>query len=236
MTELKKDDLEGRNLEASVLVTAMQMLKNCQDNWDAPDRDTKLREALNYNQSVWSIIQSELSKNDHPMPLELRQNILNLSLFVDKKILEALADPKPEKLTPIIRVNANIAAGLLGITVVEQETFESGRELEASILVRCALMLKDCQDNWMAPDRNERLERALRYNQNVWTILQTEIAKPENPLPLELKNNLLNLSLFIDKKIFEALADPAPEKLTPIMSINANIAAGLLGIPLEENS
>ncbi len=236
MVDFKSEDLEGRSLEASVLVTAMQLLKNCQDNWNAPDRDTKLREALNYNQSVWSILQTELSKPDHPMPIELRQNILNLSLFVDKKILEALADPAPEKLTPIIRVNANIAAGLLGISVVEQETFESGRELEASILVRCALMLKDCQDNWNAPDRAERLERALRYNQSVWTVLQTEIAKPENPLPLEMKNNLLNLSLFIDKKTFEALADPAPEKLTPLMSINANIAAGLLGIPLEENT
>ncbi|HIJ60500.1 MAG TPA: flagellar biosynthesis regulator FlaF [Nitrospirae bacterium] len=149
-------------------------------------------------------------------------------------MIEALADPKPEKLTYIIRINANIAAGLLGINFEQQETFESARELEASILLKCALMLKDCQDNWTAPDINERLERALRYNQNVWSILQTEIAKNENPLPLELKNNLLNLSIYIDKKIFEALAEPAPEKLTPIMSINANISAGLLGIPLED--
>ncbi|MCX8069900.1 MAG: flagellar biosynthesis regulator FlaF [Thermodesulfovibrionales bacterium] len=235
MTDFKKEDLQGRNLEASVLVTGMQMLKNCQDNWDAPDRETKLREALNYNQSIWSIFQAELSKPDNSLPLEIRQNILNLSIFVDKKIIEALADPSKEKLNPIIRINANIAAGLLGIPVVEQETFDSGRELEASILVRCALMLKDCQDNWSAPDINERLERALRYNQTIWTVLQTEISKPENPLPLEMKNNLLNLSLFIDKKIFEALAEPSPEKLTPIMSINANIAAGLLGIPLDES-
>lgn len=235
MIDFKQVDLQGRNLEASVLVTAMQMLKNCQDNWDSPDREVKLREALNYNQSVWSIFQAELSKNDHPLPLEIRQNILNLSVFVDKKIIEALAEPSAEKLNPIIRINANIAAGLLGISVVEQETFDSGRELEASILVRCALMLKDCQDNWNAPDINERLERALRYNQTIWSVLQAEISKPENPLPLEMKNNLLNLSLFIDKKIFEALADPAPDKLTPIMSINANIAAGLLGIPLEES-
>lgn len=226
--------LEGRKLEASVLVTAMHMLKSCQDNWNDFNRESKLKEALNYNQSVWSILQDELSKPDNPLPLEIRQNILNLSLFVDKKIMEAFADPTPDKLTPIIRVNANIAAGLLGITIPEAETFESGRELEASVLVRCALMLKDCIDNWDAKDFNERLERALRYNQGVWTILQSEISKPENPLPLELKNNLLNLSLYLDKKTFEALANPSKDTITQIISINTHIAAGLLGIPVEK--
>ncbi|MCX8027772.1 MAG: flagellar biosynthesis regulator FlaF [Thermodesulfovibrionales bacterium] len=234
MISLGNRILEGRELEASVLVTAMQMLKSCQDNWNDFNRESRLKEALNYNQSVWSILQDELSKPDNPLPLEIRQNILNLSLFVDKKIMEALADPTPDKLTPIIRVNANIAAGLLGISVPESESFESGRELEASVLVKCALMLKDCIDNWDAKDFNERLERALRYNQGVWTILQTEISKPENPLPLDLKNNLLNLSLFVDKKTFEALANPSKDTITQIISINTNIAAGLLGIPVDK--
>ncbi|MFQ3574476.1 MAG: flagellar biosynthesis regulator FlaF, partial [Thermodesulfovibrionales bacterium] len=46
--------------------------------------------------------------------------------------------------------------------------------------------------------------------------------------------NLLNLSLFIDKKTFEALANPSKDTLTQIISINTHIAAGLLGIPVDK--
>jgi flagellar protein FlaF len=45
-----------------------------------------------------------------------------------------------------------------------------------------------------------------------------------------LKQDLLSLSVFIDKRIFEVMAYPNPEKLTAIININLNIAAGLRGL------
>jgi len=51
----------------------------------------------------------------------------------------------------------------------------------------------------------------------------------DNPLPEEVKHNLLSLSLFIDRRTFEALAYPAPEKLDILININLNVAAGLRG-------
>jgi flagellar protein FlaF len=39
----------------------------------------------------------------------------------------------------------------------------------------------------------------------------------------------LRLSAFVDRRIFETLAAPAPEKLEAIININNNIAAGLRG-------
>ena len=103
----------------------------------------------------------------------------------------------------------------------------SGRELEASALMKAALFLKECKDNWTDPKHDEQLHDALRYNQRLWTFFQVELSQEDNPLPLELRQNLLTLSLFIDKRTFDVMAYPAPEKLDALININLNIAAGL---------
>ena len=104
----------------------------------------------------------------------------------------------------------------------------SGREIEAAVLNQAALKLRECQDNWKADDRNERLDAALNFNQQIWSILQGELLKAENPLPKKIRQNLLALSAFIDKRIFEIMAFPSPEKLNIVIDINRNIAAGLI--------
>ena len=109
---IQKESMSGRELEASVLTKAGLMLKACQDNWDAPDRETKLLDAIKYNQKVWSFFQAELSEPTNPLPKELRENILNLSIFMDKRFFEVMAYPSPEKLSIVIDINFNIAAGL----------------------------------------------------------------------------------------------------------------------------
>ncbi len=110
-----------------------------------------------------------------------------------------------------------------------QKATLSGRDLEAEVLSKAAYKLKYCQNNWDASNRDEFLDEALKYNQKIWTVFQAELAKPENPLPKKLKEDLLSLSAFIDKRIFEIMSFPSPEKLTPIININLNIAAGLKG-------
>jgi len=112
-------------------------------------------------------------------------------------------------------------------------TTMSGRETEARVLTQAALKLKDCQDNWNAEDRNAKLDEALKYNQRIWSIFQSELAREDNPLPGQLKQDLLRLSVFIDRRIFETMAFPAPEKLTAVININQNISAGLRGSPVS---
>ncbi|MCU0559500.1 MAG: flagellar biosynthesis regulator FlaF [Desulfobacterales bacterium] len=106
-------------------------------------------------------------------------------------------------------------------------TTMSGREAEAAVLTKAAGKLKECQTQWGSADGDERLNAALKFNQRVWSIFQAEIDREENPLPHQLKVDLLRLSAFIDKRIFEIMAYPAPEKLTILININHNIAAGL---------
>lgn len=109
--------MSGRDIEAAALTRSALLLSECQNNWDSwdpGDRDAKLGEALRTNQMVWSIFQSELAKEDNPLPKQLRQDILSLSLFIDKRIVEVLAYPESEKLNAIININLNLAAGLRG--------------------------------------------------------------------------------------------------------------------------
>lgn len=110
----------------------------------------------------------------------------------------------------------------------------SGREIEAEVLTQAALKLKNCQANWDNPDRNKKLDDALKYNQLIWSVFQGDLTMDGNPLPRQLKQNLLTLSAFIDKRIFETMAYPSPEKLNVIIDINSNIAAGLRQSPNSE--
>jgi flagellar protein FlaF len=110
----------------------------------------------------------------------------------------------------------------------------SGREIEAAVLTKAAWKLKNCQTNWEAEDREEKLVEALKFNQRVWSILQSELAKEDNPLPTRLRRDLLSLSAFIDRRIIETMAYPSPEKLSIVIDINNNIAAGLRGSPVNE--
>jgi flagellar biosynthesis activator protein FlaF len=104
----------GRELEAAVLTKAAYQLKRCQERWDDPDCEQMLEEALRINQKIWSVFQSELVRPEHPLPKQLRQDILSLSAFIDKRVVELLASPTPEMLTAIININLSLAAGLRG--------------------------------------------------------------------------------------------------------------------------
>lgn len=120
-----------------------------------------------------------------------------------------------------------------GINAYKQtiKTTASGRDLEASVLTKAAHLLKDCQEHWEKEGHFRRLDEALTFNQKIWTIFQDELSREDNPLPKELRANILNLSIFIDKRIVEIMAEPVPDKLNIIIDINLNLAAGLRGSP-----
>jgi|HubBroStandDraft_1064217.scaffolds.fasta_scaffold01156_6 flagellar protein FlaF len=73
---------------------------------------------------------------------------------------------------------------------------------------------------------------AVRVNWRLWTIIQAEQADPDCATPKSIREALLNLANFVDKRSIDLLARPDPAKLQPLISINRNIAAGLLGTDL----
>ena len=113
----EKENLTGKDLEVAVLVKGARLLRECQKTWNSLDQKQKLNqlgEACMYNQRIWTVFQTEALREENPLSLELKKNILLLSGFIDKRLIEVLAYPGPEKLTQVININLHIAAGLRG--------------------------------------------------------------------------------------------------------------------------
>ena len=112
---------------------------------------------------------------------------------------------------------------------VQKATIVSEREIDAYALTQCAQKLRECQQNWDMSE-NERIDRlfaALRINGKLWSIFQAEITRDGNPLPKQVREDLLTLSLFVDKRTKDIMCFPEAEKLTVLININLNLAAGL---------
>ena len=86
-----------------------------------------------------------------------------------------------------------------------EKTTISGRETEARVLTQAAMKLQACRKNWR-DDNYEDLDAALKYNQKIWSIFQSELEKQDNPLPVQIKRDLLKLAAFIDRRIFEMMS------------------------------
>ena len=111
---------------------------------------------------------------------------------------------------------------------ISQKLGAGARQTEARALMETARTLADAQDNM---DDISAYRAALRLNWRLWTIFQSDVASAENPLPDEIKQNILNLSVFIDKHTVDALANPEVRKLKVLIDINRNIASGLITSP-----
>ncbi len=95
---------------------------------------------------------------------------------------------------------------------------------EAWALTTAARKLLEAKES---PDDLDGMTNAVRINWRLWTIFQAELTEPTNPLPREIRQNLLSLAAFIDKQSMAVLADPKPELLDVLININRQIAAGL---------
>ena len=101
-----------REIEAQALLKAARQLQDVQANWSGPDRN--MHNALLFNRRLWSIFMSAAETNDNPQPMEIRQNIANIGVFVMKQTIDMQLNPDPAKLNSLIDINCNLAAGLSG--------------------------------------------------------------------------------------------------------------------------
>jgi flagellar protein FlaF len=101
-----------RERESALLMRAAANLQKVKDEW--PASEANLETALNFNRKLWSIFMTSVTKEDSPLPAEIRQNIANLGIFVMNQTREMLLEPQPQKLDVLVRLNRQIAAGLRG--------------------------------------------------------------------------------------------------------------------------
>ncbi|RED52433.1 flagellar biosynthesis regulator FlaF [Aestuariispira insulae] len=86
------------------------------------------------------------------------------------------------------------------------------------------------------PVDEQKILEMTRLNWRIWTIIQSELVDPECQIPREIRENLINLSNFIDKRSADIIAAPAPEKLAVLININRQIGAGLMETPSEDQN
>jgi len=102
----------------------------------------------------------------------------------------------------------------------------SPRELEAILLQRSASQLQAVRDNWN--NNRDALQDALFNNRQLWLVFLTSVTRAENPLPVEIRQNVANLGLFVLNHTLTMMTDPRQEQLDSLISINREVAAGLL--------
>ena len=103
--------------------------------------------------------------------------------------------------------------------------FENKREMDAAAFSQAAYVLDQARQKISDTDA---CEKALKYNQLLWSIVQADVAEGNNELPDELKANLMSLSLFVDKQTSKGLSEPTEELLDSLININLNISEGLM--------
>lgn len=113
-----------------------------------------------------------------------------------------------------------------------RRTTSSGRELEAAVLEKAALRLRKCQQNWKPQGFDRELDEALRFNKKIWEIFQSDWQHAGERLPRELRENLLSLSVFVQRTTLTIMAGPEAAKLDSLIQINENLASGLRQAPV----
>ena len=101
-----------REIEAKALLMAANKLQAVMTNADATFEQTS--EALMFNRKLWSIFLSEAQRDENPQPLDVRQNIANIGIFVLSHTAALQISPQRDHFKPLIEINRNIAAGLGG--------------------------------------------------------------------------------------------------------------------------
>jgi flagellar protein FlaF len=108
--QVGKQTINPRLLEANLLSRAAGQLQRVRDEWDVSRHE--LGTALAFNRKLWTVFLGSVTGEESPLPKSLRENIANLGLFVMKQTMTIQAEPAPGKLTVLININREIAAGL----------------------------------------------------------------------------------------------------------------------------
>lgn len=113
-----------RELEAQILLKANRKFEDLQKNWEQASME-ELDDALTYNKRLWWVFVDnavDSGSSDGQKKIEddtLRKNIANLGIFVFKRTLDIQGEQdkskKKDKLSILIEVNKEIAAGLLNL-------------------------------------------------------------------------------------------------------------------------
>jgi flagellar protein FlaF len=111
-TRVANSTSSPRDSEAQALLMAANKLQDIITNADPTGERTA--HALMFNRKLWSVFLGEALNDGNPQPVEVRQNIANIGIFVLTQTMALQISPQPDHFKSPIEINRNIAAGLGG--------------------------------------------------------------------------------------------------------------------------
>ncbi len=121
---------------------------------------------------------------------------------------------------------------VLNAYATHQYNEEDSREIDKRILLAAAAKMKAALDS--KGEDMKLYEESIRYNQRVWTMFQVALVEPDNNLPHDLKQHLMNISRYIDSTSFRIITHFTPRQLESLINLNRTIAAGLAKRPASQ--
>src|SRR5215472_12655352 len=98
---------DPRQIEADLLLGAASRLQIVQDDWERNKH--LLSAALLHNRKLWAIFLTDVTSENSPLPVEIRQNVANLGVFVINHTLAISRHLQPDQLSVLININRQIA-------------------------------------------------------------------------------------------------------------------------------
>ena len=111
-TRVANSTSSARDIEAQALLMAANKLQDAITNADPTGERTV--HALMFNRKLWSVFLGEALNDANPQPVEIRQKIANIGIFVLTQTMALQISPQPDHFKSLIVINRNIAAGLCG--------------------------------------------------------------------------------------------------------------------------
>ena len=105
---------------------------------------------------------------------------------------------------------------------------DSPRQIEARALLKSARFLQDVQSRWDNLKPHE-IEASLKINRHIWlAFFERASMNDQKDTPRSLPQNIITLANFVFKRSLEILTKPSADKFTALITINREVAAGLM--------
>lgn len=211
------DQIKQAEVEAEIFLKYAMALSKASTS---DDETTKLV-ALDNNLKLWVEIETSLKDAKSLLSQEIKDNLLQLSKFVERMTLSKGVKMSKTDFDCLININMQISEGLL-----EAVKNSLARE-EAFSLLKCAIDISTARENNDAKE----LVSALDNNLKLWVYIKTLAGSTKTKLPDETKSNLIKLADYVSAKTIEVGQDinnVNPKTIDSMIMTNLQISEGLM--------
>lgn len=138
---------------------------------------------------------------------------------------------RQNKSNPPAKLPHGVASGTYG---ARARKHAGNRDVEAQALLKAARKLQELEKNWDSRTP-AAIEETIRFNRQLWVLFYDTALNNAGREPelADLHANIINMAGFVFKRSIDIMADPQQSKIGILVSINREVAAGLMAKPIS---